>query len=477
MTGFIGGLCPSYSGDSGDAEKCSECRNCRGVLLALPYSGVSIRLPACQALRMSNEQTTDTAIRLIADAMFHARDPDRSSHAFIIQRPGDQFRMSGLGIEINYDETLFTTAVLFVRRHGAPYLGSLSFSDVRSIITNFVADSFYLLTDEVWGRQFDDSFDEHLSPDTFASWANALAHSRLFLEPRELTLFPLSIISCDETFSYPDFFITHPGGLTPNLMGSNARPSDLQPEMFPPFGGSQLPAKPVSSWLGIWAPNVETAARMRATILGAVALLPHQIERYLFSMRTIVPGRCTLKGGSYSVSIGDPHTPAPSENLTLTDADIGWLSDLAELMKSTRKDDRRKMRALEYQYRAWSPEPAKRFPSLVGAIDAVFGGDGAKATQAVIDAVCPLMGAKYDEARIRMLLGLRGSVIHGGAPNVYESSSYRRYYEAYHVDAVRDLELIVAKCLQAEIFGSQFPERPYTYAHVLEERLGKQVRP
>ena len=259
-------------------------------------------------------------------------------------------------------------------------------------------------------------------------------------------------------------------------MGSNARSSDLQPDMFPPFAGSQVPAKPVSSWLGVWAPNVETAARRRATILGAFALLPHQIERYLFSMRTIVAGRCTLKGSSYSVSIGGPHTPALSENLTLNDADVGWLSDLAELMKSARKDHRRKMRALEYQYRAWSPEPAKRFPSLVGAIDAIFGGDGAKATQAVIDAVCPLMGAGYDETRIRTLLGLRGSVIHGGAPNVYESSSYRRYYEAYHVDAVRDLEVIVARCLQAEIFGADFPERPYTYAHVLEERLGKPVK-
>lgn len=434
-------------------------------------------MAACHALRMSNEQTTETAIRLIADAMFHARDPNRSSHGFIIQRPDDQFRMSGLGIEINYDETLFTTAVLFIRRHGAPYLGSLSFSDVRSIITDFVVQSFYLLTDEVWGRQFEGSFAEHLSPQTFASWANALAHSRLFLEPRELTLFPLSIISCDETFSYTDFFITNPGGLTPDLMGSKTRPCDLQPYMFPPFAGSKIPAKPVSSWLGIWAPNIETAARMRATILGAVALLPHQIERYLFSMRTIVGGRCTLKGGSYSVSIGDPHTPALSENLTLTETDMGWLFDLAELMRSSRKDDRRKMCALEYQFRAWSPEPAKRFPSLVGALDAVFGGDGTKATQAIIDAVCPLMGAEYDGTRIRMLLGLRGSVIHGGAPNVYESSSYRRYYEAYHVDAVRDLELIVARCLQAEIFGAQFPERSYTYAHVLEERIGKLAKP
>lgn len=426
---------------------------------------------------MSPEQATDTAIRLIAAAMFHARDPDRSSHGFIIQRPDEPFRMSGLGIEINYHETLFTTAILFVRRHGAPYLGSLSFTDVRSLMTDFVADSFYLLTSEVWDRQFDDSLGEHLSPETLATWSGALAQSRLFLEPRELTLFPLSIVTCEETFSFPDFFITNPDGLVPDLIGSRTRPTDLRPDMFPPFTGSQMPAKPVSAWLGVWAPNVETASRLRATILGAFALLPHQLERYMFTGRTIVAGRCTLAGGRYSVSIGDPHTPALSEDLVLTDADRSWLAALSGMLQSPRKIERRKMRGLEYQYRAWSPGPAKRFPSLVGSIDAIFGGDGAKATQAVVDSVCPLMGEGYDETRIRMLLGLRGSVIHGGAPNVYESSSYRRYYEAYHVDAVRDLELIVAKCLQAEIFGAGFPERPFTYAHLLEERLGKPVTP
>ena len=131
------------------------------------------------------------------------------------------------------------------------------------------------------------------------------------------------------------------------------------------------------------------------------------------------------------------------------------------------------MRALEYHYRAWAPDPAKRFPSLVGAIDAIFGGDGTGATQAVVDAVGPLLGKEYDSTRIRMLLGLRGSVIHGGAPNVYESSKYRRYYETYHEDAVRDLEVIVAKCLQHEVFGEDFRERPFTYAELLEERRRK----
>jgi hypothetical protein len=421
---------------------------------------------------MRLEQATATAIRLIAAAMFHARDPARSSHSFIIKRPDEHFGMLGLGIEINYNEILLTKAILFVRRHGAPYLGSLSVSDVRSLMTDFVSESFYLLANEVWGGRFDDSFGEHLSPEALAAWSDALARSRLFLEPRELTLFPLSVVTCKVTLSFPGFFVSSPDGLGPELLGLRTRPTDLRPETFPPFAGSQMSPKPVSAWLGVWAPNVETASRMRAAILGAFALLPHAIERYMFSMRTVVAGRCTLKGGGYSVSIGDHHTPGLSEDLVMTDEDRGWLTALSGMLQSQLKVDRRKMRALEYQYRAWSPGPARRFPSLVGAIDAIFGGDGAKATQAVVDSVCPLMGEGYDETRIRMLLGLRGSVIHGGAPNVYESSSYRRYYEAYHVDAVRDLEVIVAKCLQAEIFSPQFPERPFTYAHLLEERLG-----
>ena len=418
---------------------------------------------------MSNiKKTSNTAIRLISDAMFKVRGPERSSHSFLIKGPNEEFRTSGLGIEINYDEARLTTAVMFIRRHGAVYLGSLSYSDVRSLITDFISDSFHLLTNEIWGRQFAESFAEHISPHTLTIWADALARSRLFLEPRELTLFPLSVISCEETFSFPGFFLTPPRGLTMDLMEFNGRDSDLLPEIFPPFVGAKMPTQSVTSWLGIWAPNVKTASRMRATILGGVALLPHQIERYLFSMRTVVDGICTIKKGRrYSVSTSAPHTPALSETLTLTVGDLGWLSDLANLMKSERKADKRKMRALEYLYRAWAPDAAKRFPSLVGSIDAIFGGDGANSTQAVINAVCPLMGRGYDEARIRMLLGLRGSVIHGGAPNVYESSSYRRYYETYQFDAVRDLEIIVAKCLQSHIFGTEFPVRPYTYAHLL----------
>lgn len=93
----------------------------------------------------------------------------------------------------------------------------------------------------------------------------------------------------------------------------------------------------------------------------------------------------------------------------------------------------------------------------------------------MIDAVGPVMGDAYDYERLKMLLGLRASVIHGGAPNVYELSDYHRYYVRYEEDATRDLELIVARCLQTVIFGAAMQERPHTYAALIKQHTGRDI--
>ncbi len=147
---------------------------------------------------------------------------------------------------------------------------------------------------------------------------------------------------------------------------------------------------------------------------------------------------------------------------------------LAQKIVSPIKVDKRQMRALEYFYRAWVPDPTRRFPTLFGALDAIYG-DAGRATLSVIDAVGPVMGPVYDYERLKRLLGLRASVIHGGAPNVYESSDYHRYYERYEEDATRDLEVIVARCLQAVIFGSAMQERPHTHAALMKPHTGRDI--
>lgn len=389
-------------------------------------------------------------------------------------RPGQHVMIGGMGIELNYHDRAMTETVLYLRRHGAPYLRALSVSEVRSALTKFVSENFWTISSEAWGGQNTGSFATFLSEPAKQAMAQAMASSRLFVEPRELTLFPLTVVRCEQAYTFDNFFLVPPSALTPALMGSSARQEAIAQFTFPPFVESGLRRQPVASWLGIWAPNFETAKRMRATILGAVALLPHHGERYLFTGREVTTGRCTLHGGQFTVSMGDPHTPALSEDIVIDANDQPWLEILSDKLGGLRKTDKRQMRSLEYHYRSWIPDPSRRFLGLFGALDAIYG-DASQATQAIVDAVGPVMGPEYDLKRLKLLLSLRASVIHGGAPNVYESSSYHRYYEAYYTDATRDLELIVARCLQMEVFDGALVERTHTHADLLFQHTGRQI--
>lgn len=412
------------------------------------------------------------ATELLLHAIYYERGPDRFEHSFIYKHPGRP--LGGMGIDLNYENHALTDTVLYLRRYGAPYLRTLSVSDVRNVLTNFVSDNFWTISGEAWGGQSTESFSTFLSAEAKQSLANAMASSRLFIQPRELTIFPLTVIRCEKAFTFPDFFLVPPSALTPQLMDLSTNPGVIKPTAFPPFAHSDMSTQPVASWLGVWAPNFETAKRMRATILGALALLPHHAERYLFTLRKLTAGRCTLHGGSWTVSLGDPHTPALSADVVLNANDQPWLEVLSGKLTAPQKVDKRRMRSLEYQYRSWIPDSSRRFPSLFGALDAIYG-DASAATQAVVDAVGPVMGPKYDIKRLKLLLSLRASVVHGGAPNVYESSSYHQYYSAYYTDATRDLEVIVARCLQQEVFDGALIERPHTHANLIYQEFGRRI--
>lgn len=395
-------------------------------------------------------------------------------------KPGGHPFVGGAGFEVNYDDRELLKAVLFMRRNAAPHLVSLSVSDVEKMLTDFISDNFWIIGNEAWdgcllgaGQARDAPFSKFVSVSTRERLVETIAASDLFIEPRQLFAFPLLTMRIEEEFECSPFFFVKPDGLKLSRLPSGYIEADLQSDSFPPFGRWDGIRRSPSSWLGVWAGTAEVAKRHKAAILGAVALLPHRLERYLFSGRTVFGGYCTF-AGSLCMTSGDPHTPRLSEDIILGKADSGWLAVLASKLVSPAKVDKRQMRALEYFYRAWVPDPTRRFPTLFGALDAIYG-DAGKATQSVIEAVGPVMGATYDYDRLKLLLSLRASVIHGGAPNIYESGDYHKYYERYEADATRDLELIVARCLQAVIFGSTMRERPHTYAVLIKEHTGRDV--
>jgi hypothetical protein len=174
----------------------------------------------------------------------------------------------------------------------------------------------------------------------------------------------------------------------------------------------------------------------------------------MYSGREMFGGWCSVEGG-YTVSPGgQPHTPAMMEDIAITEADHPWLAVLDDLLKAEDSASSSMRRGLEYFYRAWPFDPRERFPALCMALDSVVAAP-ANHTKMAVKFVVDTIGCPVDEDRLRRLMRIRGAVIHGAAPDVYESTNYAQYYIDYGADPIFDLELIVARCLRNRIFGGK----------------------
>ncbi len=368
-----------------------------------------------------------------------------------------------MGAEIFHTRLGMLAAALYVRRTGPLYLRNLAMDELRRKLTDFLTENYAYLADEAWGHRFETSYAEQVSDQTKTKLAAALAQSDIYAPRNACTLFPLVPICVDADFDSEPFFLIRAAALDARYLRRQIEARYILPAQFPPFQNWEGVRHQPTSWLGIHSPTLSRAKKIRSAVLGAIALLPDPIDRYVFSMRQMFGGHTTLNDEHWSTSLGEPHTPALYQDLVVGLDDHGWMSQLASLLEEHSTASRKKIKALEYYYRAWPLPEVERFPVLFMALDAIFG-DQAQATQAIINAADGRLGASSDPTRIRLLMDLRAAIIHGGAPDVYDASKYFRYYETYHQDPIHDLETIVAECLKTAIFGVSLVSRPRTGA-------------
>lgn len=250
-------------------------------------------------------------------------------------KPGRHPFTGGAGFEVNHDDRGLLKVALFMRRNAAPHLGSPSVGDVEKVLTDFISDNFWIIGNEAWdgcllgaGQARDAPFSEFLSADMKEHLAETIAVSDLFVEPRQLVAFPLVTVHVEEEFECPTFLLVRPDGPKIGRLPPGYIDADLQSDSFPPFGRWDGIRRSPMSWLGVWADTAEVEKRHRAAILGAVALLPHRLERYLFSGRKLFGGLCTF-AGSLSMTSGNPHTPpqrSPRISSSVMQITGGWQS-------------------------------------------------------------------------------------------------------------------------------------------------------
>lgn len=403
-------------------------------------------------------QSIPQAVELLLAATFNVRQDGRREN-FLFGRPEAGVWARNMGTEIFHTKLGLLKAALHVRNCGPAYLRNLSIHELEEKLTHFLIENYWFLANETWARKFACSYAEQVSSDTKAKLTEVLAKSEIFTPRSVPTLFPLVPIRVAINFDSELFFLIQPSALDARRLGKPLQPQDLIPEQFPPISNWQGVRETPGAWLGIRAPTLYTARKLRSAILGAVALLPHPRKRHMFSGRKMFGGHITINEG-WSIALGEGHTPPLYEDIVIDTDDHAWLSVLAVKLGNTETDARKHVKALEYYYRAWPLDEVERFPVLFMALDAIFG-DASQATQAVVDAVGPVMGPDYDHGRLKLLLSMRASVIHGGAPDVYDTSKYFKYYERYIQDPIYDLELITSRCLQSVIFGGTLVSRQH----------------
>lgn len=414
--------------------------------------------------------TTVAIVSLILDSLYAVGPGRGRSVSFMFGDVGSRFLFPQSGAELHVDHSCVILAALAMRQEGPPYLRKLPIDEIRSMIISFVTEHYAILAPEVFFSRFDGPYSTVISDGTKSKLANALERSRIWRPTTFVTLYPLVPLRVVDSFDSSTFFFQAPSALTHGNLGIARDAMKVTGSHFPPDTEWRHRKYPVTSWLGIRAPARQAADRQRASILGAFALTLPELRRYMCSGREMMGGWCTFNEEGMTMAVTDAMTPALADDYEITRHDHPWMSLLAQKLEDTSAQTIREMKALEYYYRSWFLNPAERFPALYMALESVFG-DVNRATQAVIDGVRNLLGHHVNDARLRLLSGLRATVIHGGAPEVYDSSKYAKYFRQYHDDPIRDLELIVTACLRQRIFMGAMAERPDPHAARIAEAI------
>ena len=369
--------------------------------------------------------------------------------SFMFGRPGVALWEQNLRADVFVDRRAYTEALLFVRANGATYLRAISIADLWSMMTSFVTDNFYYIGHTSFRSSTDGPYLSLVKPTDQMALAEALMASPMFNPLPELTLYPLVPVRVADKFECERFLLLPTDGVASRHLPHAHTPLDLS--SFPPtMAWTGVRHRP-GSWLGVRSPLVLVSDKIKNATLGAVALTTPWRQRYVHSGRDVFGGRYTM-GSGYTVSMSAvPHVPPMMDDVTIDGADHGWLGRLAGLLDAGDLASRRMLRALEYFHRAWFLDPRERFPVLCMALDSLVGASKRHTFEAIAF-VQDVLGPAVDGTRLALLMRVRGAVVHGAAPDVYDSDHYARYYVDYGTDPIRDVELVVARCLRAKIF-------------------------
>lgn len=372
--------------------------------------------------------------------------------SFISPPQGQKSFVGGMGRKLFYDTRGLAVVSLQLRKVGPDYLKFLSAGEISSELTRFLTSNFWCfgilsLVD------FDGSLARACSAEQRTQFANEFRLSDLMSPSQQTTLFPLSTVKVSTPIQCDLFAITNShfdgvGALLSDEIVSCLRSTN--DDVVSTIVSDQR----ISGWLVVQSSHLSEALILRSAILGCIATLQSHSARYKFNNLEVPGGHIQITDGRVNISFAEQHTPSLLRQIELDEKTASQLHALTISIKGDTKAKNRRLNCLSYFFRAWFLNEPERFPILCMALESLSSEFGTETNQ-IISFVTSLAGDSFDDSRLRKLLGLRGAVIHGGAPGVYESTKYEKYVACYRTDPIVDLEVIVATCIELVVLGRQ----------------------
>lgn len=412
----------------------------------------------------AHQRLAEDIVSCLLNAYFGKRAPDRMVEEVL-------YRAVPLGgLERNYTVRLFLkpTALIapaiMLKGKGPSYLASHSMNNIMEMLRKFVYRRFPIIWKEMITEEFDGSLYEIVSDDCRSIFIDALKTSTIFKPRMEYIAFPITPLIVNEDFECENFSLIDVHSLT------NGNADSLCKEY--------LGDKEVGGWLITKAASVEAAKRERCVVLGALALAMDQQHRHVFTLRKVVSGFLRFPTPhSISTNTSNPHTPPIGSPITIGNLDHTWLNKIPVILSRSSPLSKRHGKALEYYYRAWFMDESDRCFLLFMALDAIFGQGRGGFAVGMKSGIRETLNENIDEKRLDALLGIRNTMLHGGAPHLFASSKYLKYAQQYSSDPSTDTQLLAAKCLRRHIFGDDFRCQDNPDAEVLQRAKAQGLIP
>jgi hypothetical protein len=153
--------------------------------------------------------------------------------------------------------------------------------------------------------------------------------------------------------------------------------------------------------------------------------------------------------GTQALNAFGPMLPIVGNVREFGQAALEMFTDLLR-PRVSKERERRFGIALEFLAAGWVLTGTQEFMNYFVALDALFGDKSGNIDAAAQSDICSRVHAIDARGRIKMLIRIRGEVLHGRCSSVERSQLFLNYYRQYHNHPTEDLRQIIRECLRTE---------------------------